>query len=342
MAENALEHFIKQYINEHGPINMATFMEMALAHPVHGYYRTKDPFGVTGDFITAPEISQLFGEMIGIYFYNFYKNLPDGQKIYLVECGAGRGTMMRDILRVLKNKVPCDVHIVELSQKLRAIQQATIGNDCPIIFHDTIETLPQDFPMLIVGNEFLDAIPTRQAIAIGGAWYEHGVGIVNGNLSFVVGAKLSAANLPPLKNNNQIFEFSPAREGIHETLCDRILKQKGLLLWIDYGFDRGGNTGSVQAVRDHKYTNILHDIGCADISSLVDFEVLKNKTPPILNVDGVATQSDFLKACGIELRKDILIQKNPDHAQTILSGYHRLIDADQMGTLFKVLGVSHY
>jgi NADH dehydrogenase [ubiquinone] 1 alpha subcomplex assembly factor 7 len=334
---NELEQIIKNYIAEHGMMRMDDFMHHCLANLVHGYYNTRDPFGAGGDFITAPEISQLFGEMIGIFFRQIYEDMGAPEIINLVECGAGRGTMLRDMLRVLCPKIKVNVHIVEMSKPLRAIQTQTIGRD-DIVFHDSLETLPDNAPLFIVGNEFLDAIPVRQAIAVNGKWYEHGVGLVNDKLAFVTGAQLNFIKHAP-QNDGNIFEFSEGRDSIHKDLCQKIAASRGVLLWIDYGFDAGQNTASVQAVKAHKYANILENIGQADISSLVDFERLIAITPPDLNVSGVITQKEFLKNCGIDIRRDMLIENNPNKADDILSGYHRLMDDDQMGALFKAMTV---
>ena len=334
---NELLNLVKQHIKIKGAMDMACFMEYCLAHPQYGYYASRDPFGVQGDFVTAPEISQLFGEMIGIFFRQIHGQMGCPEPIHIVECGAGRGSMMRDMLRVIKPHIKCTVHIVEISKSLRQIQKETIKDD-DIIWHDTIETLPHDAPIFIVGNEFLDAIPTRQAIAHNGEWYEHCISLHNDELVFVLGAKLQSPELPAAKDG-EFFEFSPIREQIHQDLSTRVEQQKGVLLWIDYGFDKGMNTKSVQGMKDHKYTNILHDIGRADISSLVDFEKLAMITSKNLQISGVMKQGDFLRECGIEIRKNMLIEKNPEHKDIILSGYHRLIDDEQMGTLFKALAV---
>lgn len=336
MADELL-NLIKSHIRTKGAMDMATFMEYCLAHPTHGYYATRDPFGVKGDFITAPEISQLFGEMIGIFFRHVYETLGRPASVHIVECGAGRGSMMRDLLRVIKPHVPAQIHIVEISKSLRQIQKETIQDD-GIIWHESINSLPDDAPLFIVGNEFLDAIPTRQAIAHNGEWFEHCISLRDDELIFSMGAKLQSPELPEAING-RIFEFSPLREQIHLELLKRIEAQKGALLWIDYGFDKDQNTASVQGVRDHKYASILHEIGRVDISSLVDFEKLALITPAGLFTIGLMGQGDFLRSCGIEARKDMLVEKNPEHKDIILSGYHRLIDDEQMGTLFKTLAI---
>lgn len=334
---NELENIIKDHIHRSGPMDIATFMNYCLAHPQYGYYTTRDPFGVTGDFVTAPEISQLFGEMIGIYIRAFYESLHNPSRLYVVECGAGRGTMMRDILRVIVPHIDVSVHIVEISKPLREIQQNTIGR-ADITWHDDISTLPNDGPIFIVGNEFLDALPIHQAININDKWHEHCVGLVKDELQFVAGSPLHAANLPDA-HGRKIFEYSPRREAIHSELCARIQAQKGCLLWIDYGFERGENRASLQAVKDHHYADVLGDIGNADLTSLVDFEALIHLVPKDCEYI-FQTQSEFLKSCGIDMRCNILSNKNKSQAESLSQGYHRLVDDDQMGHLFKVLSVS--
>jgi NADH dehydrogenase [ubiquinone] 1 alpha subcomplex assembly factor 7 len=335
---NNLFLILKKIIEAKGAIDMGAFMELCLGHPEHGYYMNCKPFGVKGDFTTAPEISQLFGEMIGIFFTQLYEQMGKPERIHLIECGAGRGTMMRDMLRVISPRLPVMPHIIEFSEQLRAEQKQTIKRN-DVIWHDDYSTLPTDAPLLIVGNEFLDALPTRQAIAYDNAWYEHCVLMIDQKLSFVRGQKLDAKNLPSADKDGRIFEFSPIRESIHVALCEKILKQKGALLWIDYGFETGNNCASIQALRNHKYVSILEDVGRADISSLVDFEALVDVTPRGLTVGGIISQAEFLKGCGIDLRLQTLCEKNPKDKQTLEQGYHRLMNTKEMGQLFKVLGV---
>ncbi len=340
---NKLLNIIKQHIQTSGPMDVATFMDYCLTHPEYGYYTSKkesgrDPFGVTGDFVTAPEISQLFGEMVGVFIRNFYEQMDSPPDIHLVECGAGRGTMMRDILRVISPHINVSIHIIEVSRTLREIQKQTIGRD-DISWHDNFETIPHDAPLIVVGNEFLDAIPIHQAINVNDNWFEHCIGLVNDELNFVQGAPLIAKNLPDPRGR-KIYEFSPRRESIHLNICERIKSQKGLLLWIDYGFEHGENKASLQAIKAHKHVDVLYDLGMCDLTSLVDFESLVDVTPDGLVISDIATQSEFLKYCGIDVRCKNLCKQNPQDSDTILSGYHRLIDHDQMGSLFKVLAVS--
>jgi SAM-dependent MidA family methyltransferase len=335
---NNLLPVLKKIIEAKGAIDMGAFMELCLGHPEHGYYMNCEPFGAKGDFTTAPEISQLFGEMIGIFFTQIYEQMGKPNHVHLVECGAGRGTMMRDMLRVVSPRLPVSVHIVEFSKQLRAEQKQTINRD-GVIWHDDISSLPTDAPLFIVGNEFLDALPTRQAIAHEGAWYEHCVSMIGEELAFVRGQTLDAKNLPSADKDGRIYEFSPIRESVHMALCEKILKQKGVLLWIDYGFETGINCASIQALRNHKYVSILEDVGRADISSLVDFERLVEVTLQGLIVGGIISQAEFLKGCGIDLRLQTLCEKNPKDKQTLEQGYHRLMDTKDMGQLFKVLGV---
>jgi NADH dehydrogenase [ubiquinone] 1 alpha subcomplex assembly factor 7 len=337
-VDNNLTAIIKNYIRQAGPMDVGTYMEYCLTHPEFGYYITQSPFGTKGDFVTAPEVSQLFGEMIGIFFQQKFIEMGEPEHIHIVECGAGRGALMRDILRVITPYINVSVHIVEVSHALRDVQRATIARD-DITFHSDFETLPDGGSLFIVGNEFLDAIPIRQAICVDGKWHEHVIGIVDDQLSFVVGNILPSDHLPA-PEKEKIYEFSPQRESIHRALCERIKAQGGLLLWVDYGFEAGSNAASLQGIKDHKYKNVLEDCGVSDISSLVDFEALLRVTPDDLKVAGVVTQAKFLRECGIAIRYDVLCKQNPEQEKDILSGYHRLMDDDQMGSLFKVLAVS--
>jgi NADH dehydrogenase [ubiquinone] 1 alpha subcomplex assembly factor 7 len=330
---DTLESVIKAHINTHGPMDISTFMGLALGHPTYGYYMTRDPLGAEGDFTTAPEISQLFGEMIGLCLADYW--LRAGAPLFhLVEFGGGRGTLMADILRATKN-VPgfhskLKLHMVETSPVLRAKQNELLAVYNPV-FHDSADTLPQDAPLYMVANEFFDALPIRQAISTPKGWMERVVGLDNDNLVFGL---ISMAN-PPTEAGT-IFEWSPIRENVMQHLSERIKTQGGLLLAIDYGHDtQNPNGDTLQAVYKHQFCDVLAHIGHADITSHVDFYKLKTiaQKAGCFVLDSI-TQKDFLENLGILVRLQML------NAPQLDSGVKRLLDPAGMGSLFRVLAVT--
>lgn len=335
-----VEAVIKSHIRAHGPMDIGMFMGLALGHPKHGYYITRDPIGAAGDFTTAPEISQTFGEMITVCLIEAWMRAgqPD---VHLVELGPGRGTLMADIMRCCKNAHAfferMTLHLVETSPVLREAQKNKLSAHKPV-FHDSIETLPVDAPLLIVANEFFDALPIRQRVMTERGWQERVVGLEGEK--FVFGLK----PMPPghaLQPVGTIVEFSPAREAVMAQLCARLQKQGGLMLAIDYGHampDAAGDT--FQAVRKHQYCSPLEHVGHADLTSHVDFTNLANIAQAAgCNVHGPATQKNYLENLGIHTRLKALQSVNPDNTE-LAPGVMRLTDPDGMGGLFKVLGVS--
>lgn len=327
---DTLEGVIKAHIRTHGPMTIETFMGLALGHPTYGYYITRDPLGQAGDFTTAPEISQLFGEMIGLCLADAW--LRAGAKPFaLAELGPGRGTLMADILRATKH-VPdfharMSLHLVETSPVLRAKQKEALHGFNPQ-WHDSVNTLPRDVPLLIVANEFFDALPIRQAVD----GHERVVGLDDAG-------KLTFGLVPcpvPLPKREGFLEFSPIRDAVTETLAKRIATQGGLMLAIDYGHDVPDATGdTLQAVYRHTFCEVLAHIGDADLTSHVDFYRLREIAKAQgCAVYGSVTQKDFLEELGIRVRYGML--KN----ETLKDGMERLLDPAQMGALFRVIAVS--
>lgn len=328
---NNLERHLRELILATGPVDVPTFMGLAVAH----YYGTRDPFGVNGDFTTAPEISQMFGEMIGVFLADAWMKMGSPSPVMLCEAGPGRGTLMADILRATKN-VPgfrdaVKVHLLEISIVLREKQKQSLeGLD--VTWHEDLDTLP-DLPMLFVGNEFLDALPIVQMIHNGQYWQERRVGIEGD--AFVFGMTPPHFPPPPTPGQPQpgdIFEFSPARYDFVGKLGVRMGRNKGVALLIDYGHDKSALGDTLQAVRKHEFVDILRDIGEADLTSHVDFEAVVQAAESYVNVYGPVGQGDFLSAMGIALRAARLGKEND--AQ-------RLIADDQMGRLFRVVGLCH-
>ncbi|MGL4405957.1 MAG: class I SAM-dependent methyltransferase, partial [Notoacmeibacter sp.] len=280
---NALQTKILRLIENDGPISVALFMALCLGDPDHGYYLREEAFGLKGDFVTAPEISQLFGEIIGAFLAANADQLESGTPVTLVELGPGRGVLMADILRTLAQIRPnlfdrLKVALVETSPRLRQIQADRIARFKVPQFHASLETLPKDGPLLVVGNEFLDALPMRQYQKIGTQWRERLISVEENKLAFVLGAStLALEELPPAARQapeGAIFEVAPARTAIAGDLARRLAQQTGTGLLIDYGHLQSGFGDTLQAMRHHRFVPVLEAPGEVDLTSHVDFEPL--------------------------------------------------------------------
>ncbi|MDB5491858.1 MAG: hypothetical protein JWO78_1707 [Micavibrio sp.] len=326
-----LEHHLKDLISQSGPVDVATFMGLAVGH----YYSTRDPFGVDGDFTTAPEISQMFGEMIGVFLADAWMKMGAPSPVVLCEAGPGRGTLMADILRATKNvsgfQAALQIHLIEMSPVLRERQKAALQGFA-VTWHDDLDTLPE-LPMLFVGNEFLDALPIVQMIWNGTHWQERRVGL-DGE-SFVFG--MAAPRFPPPQvpghpEKGDIYEFSPMRHDFTGKLSVHLGRHKGVGLLIDYGHDHTSIGDTLQAVKKHKVIDVLRDIGETDLTSHVDFEAIGKAAAPYVSVHGPVGQGDFLTAMGIGLRASRLGKEEDAR---------RLVADDQMGRLFRVMALCH-
>lgn len=339
-----LETLIKSHIHLNGPMSVETYWNFCLAHPQFGYYITRDPLGQAGDFTTAPEISQLFGEMIGIWAAEQWNRLGQPHHIHLVEIGPGRGTLMSDLLRIAR-LIPdflksLSIHLIETSPALRNRQKEKLaGYD--VSWHDTIETIPQNAPVILIGNEFLDALPIQQFAFKDGQWFERMIGIGERNkLVFGLSATPVPLNLPQAKEQD-VVEISAVREAFTHKLCERIKSQGGAALLIDYGHDVSAMGDTLQAVRSHAYCDLLKDCGEADITSHVDFGRLKSIAEKLGCRTSLQGQGSFLKTTGIELRAEqILKSATEKQKDDIRAGLNRLVDDKQMGTLFRVMEIA--
>lgn len=339
-------------IAERGPVSVEEFM----ARVIWQYYGSRDPFGKDGDFTTAPEISQLFGEMIWMWLADCWMQDGQPQDFALVEVGPGRGTLMADILRASKTiptfKNALSVHLVEMSETLQARQQETLApllaqtKDGDAHWHESMETLPQDKPLFLIANEFLDALPMRQYQFKGGHWYRRLVGLDDSGEALVfqlADEETEFVELDVLKQakDGDIFEYSPAREEFAAGLAFRIKKQGGAALLIDYGHLKRGLGDTLQAMKAHKYADVLADCGEVDLTSHVDFEALVEAA---VQAGGYlpepVTQGDFLKGMGIVQRAEMLAQNATDKQRKDLeTALVRLTGAREMGQLFKVMAI---
>lgn len=362
-----LEEIILAAIKRDGPMDIGRFMDLALAHPQYGYYRKQDPLGRGGDFTTAPEISQMFGEMLGVWAVDTWRKLGAPSECILLECGPGRGTLMADCLRAAKGAPEflkaAAIHLLETSPVLKEKQaEALKGYD--VSWHEDLADLPAGRPVIVIANEFLDALPILQYERAGGTWFERGVEFKK--KKFVIargplGPRSNPENTAAHKNSglprrlqrlamtnlseeeNAIYEISPAREGWMAQLYERLKQSGGAGLFVDYGHGKTAPGDTLQAVYRHKYCGVLEHIGEADLTAHVDFEPLMNLAHEKgLAVHGLTEQSAFLRALGIDLRAQRLLHKaNPRQAQDIHAALQRLTDPGQMGALFKVMGVSY-
>jgi NADH dehydrogenase [ubiquinone] 1 alpha subcomplex assembly factor 7 len=341
---------LRRLIEEEGPISLARYMALALAHPRHGYYATRDPLGAGGDFVTAPEVSQVFGELLGAALAHHWRELGAPARVHLAELGPGRGTLMADLLRVAA-AVPgfseaAVIHLVETSPVLRAVQAERLGGHEPT-WHEDVRTLPADAPLLLVANEFLDALPIRQFERTAEGWRERLVALnATGGFVFALGPGISPLD-PALRRAwpdatvGSVRELAPAREALASELAERLVAQGGLALLIDYG-DVTTRGDTFQAVRGQRRADPLTDPGESDLSSHVDFGALAAAVYRRgATVWGPVAQGAFLARLGIGPRLSrLLARATPAQARELEAGVRRLVHPDEMGELFKVLALS--
>lgn len=310
-----LERALRERISAEGPITVESFMEACNEY----YYATRDPFGTAGDFTTAPEISQMFGELVGACLADAWTRAGRSEEAIYAELGPGRGTLAVDALRVLRSTgFGGGVHFVETSPILRSMQKEAIPD---AQWHDSIEEIP-NAPMLLVANEFLDALPIRQIVN----GTERRVTVLGGGLAF--------------DRDGEIVELSPAREAAVAAVAERLVETGGVALFIDYGHDRSGKGDTLQAVRRHGFAAVLADPGEQDLTSHVDFEsVARAATDAGAQVTMVVGQGEWLERLGLDARANSLARSNPGRSDDIQTAAERLTAADQMGQLFKVVAI---
>lgn len=345
-AAGPLTDRLMEKIATHGPIGVDAFMGAALSDPDHGYYTTREPFGASGDFTTAPEISQMFGEMIGLWCAVMWQSLGAPSRIVLAEIGPGRGTLMSDILRAAATLPPfrqaLDVWLVETSPRLRQRQQQTLS-DHAVHWAERFEDLP-DGPLLLIANELFDALPIRQFVKHGSTWHERVVTVKDGTFAFAAGPEERPdlpADILDDAGDGAIAETCPAGRALAAAIGRRLNATPGFALLIDYGHVRHGVGETLQAVKSHAFAPVLSDPGAADLTAHVDFQALAEAAVPA-RAWGPVPQGDFLRRLGIKTRAAILAQGGDQKRLHEIAGQvRRLTDADQMGTLFKVLALAH-
>jgi len=334
-------------IAQDGPLDLPAFMAAALADPEHGYYMTRDPFGRGGDFTTAPEISQLFGELIGLWAVLVWQSMGAPPRVVLAELGPGRGTLMADLLRAARVRPAfleaAEIHLVEISPALRARQAETLAG-IPVRWVERVDDLPPG-PLIAIANELFDALPVRQIVRAQGAWRERRVGLdAAGAFAFVAAEAVAPpAWVPADAPDGAIATIGPAAEALAATLGARLANQGGAALIVDYGHDRPGLGDTLQAVRDHAPHPVLVDPGNADLTAHVDFAAVAGAAQGAgAQRHGPLAQGTWLERMGIRARAAQLMHRaTPAQAEAVARGARRLIDPREMGTLFRVLALAH-
>ncbi|MES0811576.1 class I SAM-dependent methyltransferase [Roseibium sp. SCPC15] len=346
-----LKDKIKARIANDGPLTVAQFMSVCLSDPDAGYYTTREPFGKDGDFITAPEVSQMFGELVGAALLSAYEALGSPKQFELVELGPGRGTLMSDLLRMASLRPPflqaARLNLVEMSPRLRAIQKKTLTRFAlKPEFRDGFRDVP-DGPLILVANEFFDALPIHQFIRTTEGWKERQIGLDrSGELSFGAGtASLPEEAVPQefaQSPEGTVFETQPASNAIAEEIGARLAARGGVALIMDYGYLKTAPGDTLQALYKHAYDDVLSHPGDADLTAHVNFEALAaaarrsgaSPLPPL-------SQGEFLLRSGLLERAGVLgTGKTHQEQETIRDAVERLAAPDQMGNLFKVLAIT--
>ncbi len=336
-AKIDLNKSFRRLIRETGPMSLAHYMAESNAR----YYASRDPLGDQGDFITAPEVSQMFGELIGLWLADLWVRMGSRKRIHYVELGPGRGTLAKDALgAAVRYEFAPEVHFVETSPTLRQMQRELFPG-CH--HHHDLSTLPDDAPLLIVANEFFDALPVHQLVRSADGWFERMVGLEGKNFAFVAGKERMDHIVPPswLKaSQGATIETSPAAVAVMTEISQRLRDQGGAALIIDYGHMelRAGTT--LQALKSHQKVDVFDHPGEADITAHVDFELLSYVAAQNgADVMGLEYQGEWLRQMGIDTRLEALQRRNPGEKDKLKRQRDRLVEASQMGTLFKVLGV---
>ena len=324
-------------IEASGPMPMSDYMAACLFDPGDGYYTTREPFGATGDFTTAPEISQMFGELIAAWLVHGWQRMGAPADAIAVEIGPGRGTLALDMERTLARLAPPlagRLHLVEASPRLREVQR---DRGIEATWHQTVETLP-DAPWLVVANELFDAVPARQFVSHQGRWVERCVGVREGDLLFALGTATAGPSDAP---DGTVREVAPAREAMMAGIAAHLARRDGLMLAVDYGHE-GGHGDTLQAVRAHGRADPLEAPGRDDLTTHVDFRALAAAAMGAgAHVVGVMPQGEFLLGLGLLERAGALGARADEGArEAIRAAVERLAGPDAMGHLFRVLALS--
>jgi NADH dehydrogenase [ubiquinone] 1 alpha subcomplex assembly factor 7 len=334
MSDGSLPERLARAITMAGPIPLSQYIAAANAE----YYGSRDPLGSAGDFTTAPEISQMFGELIGLWAADLWQRAGQPALAW-VELGPGRGTLTADALRAMSSvEFAPPVHFVETSATLRQRQQAAVPD---ATWHDDVATLPDDCPLIVVANEFFDALPIRQLVRAGDAWRERMVACQDTLFLPITGKDVPESIIPDNLRDaapGSVIETSPASVGITRAIAGRLARQGGAALVIDYGYEGPVIGDTLQAVSGHRFANPFEQPGNRDLTAHVDFATLGAAAA----AEGVRVarpigQGAFLTALGIDPRAAALTTASPDRADALAADRARLCDAEEMGELFKAM-----
>ena len=345
-ASDGAPAWLARRIAMDGPLTVAEFMTACLHDPRHGYYATRPSLGAHGDFITAPLVSQMFGELVGAWMAEIWRQMGSPAPVRLVELGPGDGTLMEDALRVLRH-VPAlieaaDLWLVEPSRPLRKAQAQRLAAARPR-FADSLAQVPPGAPLILVANEVFDCLPARQFVRTQNGWAERRVGLDEGG-ALVFGLAPppcgAADELPADAPLGAVAERSPAQGALAAEIGARVGEDGGAALIIDYGRARPGHGDTLQALARHAKVDPLSAAGAADLTVHVDFPALAAAgTAQGAAATPIVSQRAFLLSLGLEARAAALVRSRPDQAGALERQLHRLIGPDQMGELFKVLSI---
>lgn len=329
-----LESLILQEIQDKGPMSQSRFMELALQHPTYGYYRTQE--AISRDFTTSPEISQIFGEIIGAWAIDYYMKLKLPAKISLVELGPGRGTLIADFLRVSNTSRSflnaLNLYLVEINPLLKEAQSKIIRH--PAVWLEKFEDLPfSTDPLIVIANEFFDALPTNCYVRRHNILYERCIINEKGKFEFTLVPLYECLGV------DKTWERSFVAETLVEEIYSLLLKRTGVFLCIDYGYEKGEGDTLQALYKGQKSDSIMH-VGMSDLTCHVNFGALKKSaTSKGLGVLGPLPQGVFLKNLGIDLRFQMLKHQNPSERDSLEASVQRLIHPQQMGSLFKAMAI---
>lgn len=351
-----LDGLVRRMIAQDGPMPVAQFMALALQHPDHGYYRQAAPIGRAGDFITAPEISQVFGELVGLWLASAWDQASQPKRCYLVDAGPGRGVLMVDALRAAKRTMPdfakaAMLYLLESNHTLRAVQDQALSDVYPY-WVDSLDSIPNG-QLFLVANEFLDALPVQQLVMTEQGWRERVVGCdAEERLFFAAGGdptgSLMAAGLrvPPDAGIGDIHEVQPVALAFVRELAERLASRRGAALIVDYAATPSseGKAGrsTLRGIRGHRLVDPLSKLGETDLTVDVDFAAIASVAREAgAAVHGPVPQGEFLQALGVEARRAALKRSaTPEQAVEIDTAIDRLVDPAAMGTVFKAMAIA--
>lgn len=354
-----IKKIIESEIKNKGYISIDNFMRIAMSDKYNSYYRNSEPLGDNGDFITSPEVSQMFGEMVALWAIDAWNKLGRPGSFNIVEFGAGTGKLMRDLLRIARMDrefyESATISIIDINEGLIEIQRTNLSEHTNIKWISSLDML-KEIPSIIIANEFFDALPIRQFHLSNNVWREKVISLDDkNNFEFLFKdiekneqEKLEA--LAPNAQNNAIYEESAQSQNLMKQISKFIKINSGFALIVDYGYDidprsreKNQYSSTLQALKNHQYTGLFTNLGDADLTSHVDLYSLKQEAKKYnLKTYGAISQGAFLKACGIELRLELLKKSNPNLEDLLKKQYNRLVSDGQMGELFKVISVSSH